>query len=454
MSVFTSLTKKISAALVAAALAWVPAARSDGIWNPGGAGGSSSSSGLTLANANQTWQISSSGSDSSPCTVSLPCATLPHVLALAAGFNWNNLYFPTINISNGTYTGVQAALPALLNLKALSCGTIVGNAGSPSSVVLTDSGSAPVITAAQNSRWCVSGVKTTGTYGGYLLDNGAVVTAAKTDLGGNNSHSLIDQLAGFSSFFAASTTVNISATAASDFVSLRGINVMDGSTVTFANAVTFTHSVVNQDDTMSFFAFVGDGVNPASFVNAGNVTVTAGQNALIVKNGAFFEGTPANSSSSNVDGAALNRGNFPGAGANTRAFIDQWSKFQPDILVNFTQPTTGSTVVNDPGAKSVVLGQNSALASLSVTLPPYPSDGDLFAVYTQTAITSFTVNSSDGSSVFNIPSSMNATQAFTLQYNLQFNFWRAVSASAGQGLNCSGTPTSSFATVNGVVTHC
>lgn len=68
--------------------------------------------GVPVATSNLTWTVSVGGSDTG---VVGPFATAQYAINVAASYNYQNLYQPTIQWSNGTFSGQGCTIPALLN---------------------------------------------------------------------------------------------------------------------------------------------------------------------------------------------------------------------------------------------------------------------------------------------------------------------------------------------------
>src|ERR1035437_1871555 len=58
----------------------------------------------TPATSNLTFYVSTSGSDSNDGTSGNPFATIQHAVDVACSYDYQNLYLPTINVADGTYT--------------------------------------------------------------------------------------------------------------------------------------------------------------------------------------------------------------------------------------------------------------------------------------------------------------------------------------------------------------
>jgi hypothetical protein len=289
------------------------------------------------AASNMSFYISPSGADNKPCSNIAPCLTLQHVVNLANSYNWNDLYFPTINIGNGSYGSTNVVLPQLLNCANPNGGVITGNNTTPTNVALSDNGSAWTFNTAPNAIWMISGIDFHGTYGGIYIGNGGIISTGTVNFSGSLSNGGV-QVQGTGSTFSASN-LSTTTSAMGTLIFTRGVAFLDNATVTFVNPVTFTTALFAADAVGG--QFYGDGTR---YINGGNVT--ASSYGLIMTNGAFFE----SNGTSTVDSAAVSRYNFPGGSGGTKMFIDFTSRFQPDQIVsgNYFQggSNPGSTVPN------------------------------------------------------------------------------------------------------------
>jgi hypothetical protein len=280
-------------------------------------------SSLPLATANQTWYVATTGSDSNPCTSGSPCLTIQHVVNVAAGYNWANNYYPTINVANGTYANTQVNLPALVNVPVTSKPLIIGNTTTPTNVSLNDGGTGYTFNSAIGSRWYVNGLSFGGTYGGVYAHSHSTLFINNLNWGGalvNNGIYLEPNASVYASDDVSPTgTFTISASTMGSWVFNRGILAFDISTITITNAITFSGYFV-YEDAQAFFAF-----NGTTVTNGSNVTATT--NGLGMYNGSFFE----TNSSTKVDGTTLSRANFPGGSGGSHLQVDIWSIFEGDL---------------------------------------------------------------------------------------------------------------------------
>jgi hypothetical protein len=121
--------------------------------------------GLIIAGQNLNFYVDPSGSDSNPGTIGSPFATIQHALIVASGYNYQNTYYPTINVNAGTYTITETiVLPEIVNgFNFDSVGdfaALIGNNTTPTNVVINAQGT-PLglgfFGQGGDSRWAVSG---------------------------------------------------------------------------------------------------------------------------------------------------------------------------------------------------------------------------------------------------------------------------------------------------------
>lgn len=276
----------------------------DGILNPGAGGG-----GGIPATGNIALYVASTGNDSNPCSSTAKCLTIQHAVNVAAQYNYQGLYSPTINVADGTYTNVQVVLLALVNCPA--GGSIAGNVTTPTNVKLSDAGTAWTIDTNTGAKWLVAGVDFHGSYGGLNVNSYASVAINKINLSGSltqggyyvHTYGIIDASA-------PGTALSISTASMGNFIYSHGTMIMNGSAITVTNAVTMPFFIAL--DAASKFYAIG-----MTITNGSNVT--ASSNGLIMTNGAFFE----LDATTKVDGSALTTANFPGGNTS----IDTTSVF-------------------------------------------------------------------------------------------------------------------------------
>lgn len=363
------------------------------------------------ATANATFYVSASGNDNNPGTAGSPCRTLQNAINIANRYDWQGVYFPTINVANGTYNE-QVSLPVLQNCP--HGGVITGNVGSPSSVIVADLGTDYAFKTASYSTWTVNGVKTSGTFGAYSIAAYSVLTFTDIVIGGNLSTAAIN-ITLLGTFAGIGQNINVNATNITGaLIFSRGYCIIDAVTINFANPITIgssTDSVVSLDSIGSFFAFIG-----GEFTGATNVTLGHGStNSLTVANGAFFE----QGDTTLVDGVTLTRQNFPGGGGT---YCDQWSTYMGDSPFDVEFPSNGDTVTTERGQKRLYMVLSGPIAALTVELPPQPFEGDTIQISSSDAISALTLTSPDGYGI-GAPGLLDAGAGFELYFLSGINLW-------------------------------
>lgn len=125
----------------------------------GGSGGGGFGTGAT-------YYVATTGSDNNPCSSTLPCATVNHVAGIIPAAV-NGTY--TVNIANGTYAQGMCIYGYVMTGNGAI--KIVGNDGSPSSVVFTGACSLPSILGSETT-----GILITGNAGGVVVIDGVKIT--------------------------------------------------------------------------------------------------------------------------------------------------------------------------------------------------------------------------------------------------------------------------------------
>lgn len=304
---------------------------------PGGGGGS-----LPVATSNMTFYASPTGSSSGFCTLSGAPCTLQQAVNVAASYNYQNLYFPTVSDAGGSHTGVQVFLPQVVNAINTTTSEPGGVINFAAPATLSDSGTNWTFTAPAFSKWNFSGSAMTfgGTYGGIALlgpgsidvDNNMVFSGTLAQGGVYNN---------FGNFYAPNTWT-VTTSTMGELIFTRGTTNVDGASFVFSNPVTFSggvgtgNYVMGADGPAGYLYVFG-----TTFTNATNVTAST---PVGMFNGSFFEA----GSTTKVDGSTVTRSNFPGVSNGGTVLVDTWSKFQSDNARIFNSPATVSDGVATP----------------------------------------------------------------------------------------------------------
>src|SRR5271166_4993118 len=296
-------------------------------------------------NSNVYFYVAPTGSDFNTGTIGSPFLTVQHAVNVATQYNYQGLYYPVIFLAAGTYANSSVVLPQLTNVlpgtgTGLGGGFIVGNVVTPTSVVLTDNGSAWTFTALSGGEWSIVGVSLNGTYGAFSVDSGATVAINALNFSGNYSQGALNVESNgllVGQQFPNPSTFTVSASSwAGPFLFSRGIVVADVWTVTFSTPITMA-GVINLDFRSSMLAATG-----LTFTNGTNVTCT--QPCAGLYNGAYMEANSA----TKVDGATLTRSNFPGHASSAVVVDVNGSFFGPDFVAS--PPLTGQLLWNNNGS--------------------------------------------------------------------------------------------------------
>lgn len=283
--------------------------------------------GVAAGNIDQKFSYAQVGSflvAASNLTFSVPSQylTIQAAVNAAAGYNYQNLYYPTINVSNGTYSNATVILPPLINSPAAVAGTlagqaaIVGNVTTPTNVKLADNGTDYTIRVMPGATWSVSGIQFTGTQGGFDVYPNGALTIDKIDWGGALVGTGLDVQPGGACF--AGGTLTTSASTMGIWLYSRGKVVLDAGNLSVNHAITFSSFFIGVD-------FAGSGVAASGWTVTNGSNVTATISGLQMNNAALFEAD----STTKVDGSVLTRATFPGGVATNG--IDGSCYFEPDF---------------------------------------------------------------------------------------------------------------------------
>ena len=380
----------------------------------GGAG----SGGLIPATSNLTFYVATTGSDSNPGTSGSPFLTIQHAVNVAAQYNYQNLYFPTINVADGNYNE-QVVLPFLTNCPSGEGlgGTVTGNTATPDNCTVTDSGTSYSFTLSANSSWQIYGFGLPGTYGGFSQEINSCLTFDDIDWSGVYTQSALNiQNSGCSAFSLAGTlTVSSSM---NDIINARLSSVvLDNATITFLNNPVITNQVFAADAAL---------ITMPNFVNANTVTLGGGSLgcATILNNGYI-----------NIQDIW---NNFPGFSSAVPAI--PWEKSTSlgnQGSYDVESPLTGATITTLFGMRNLILTPAGTLATLTVVLPPQDaggnSDGFPFTISTTQTITAITFTTSDGTTVHDAPTTLGANSSFSWIYTFGApgQDWYPAGAAAG-----------------------
>jgi hypothetical protein len=120
------------------------------------------------AGSNLTFAVATTGNDANPCTTLLPCLTIQRGVNAAVAFDYQNLYFPTINVGPGTFALATTPIffPQLINIGA-NFGLLIGDLTTPSNVIVSTTGGTTVFQS--------EGIGSTWTIGGFETDTAGAV---------------------------------------------------------------------------------------------------------------------------------------------------------------------------------------------------------------------------------------------------------------------------------------
>jgi hypothetical protein len=130
------------------------------------------------AGSNLTFAVATTGNDSNPCTTLLPCLTIQRGVNAMAVYDYQGLYFPTLNVAHGAYViTAQIQLPPLIHLPQITFAQIIGDTTTPTNVIVqnTTSGSDVFYAFNQGSLWAVKGFETDCSAAAYTADYSAAM---------------------------------------------------------------------------------------------------------------------------------------------------------------------------------------------------------------------------------------------------------------------------------------
>ncbi|MFZ9349524.1 MAG: hypothetical protein ACO242_02380 [Candidatus Fonsibacter ubiquis] len=95
----------------------------------------------------------------------------------------------------------------------------------------------------------------------------------------------------------------------------------------------------------------------------------------------------------------------------------------PDGAIQTATPTTGTTVTVANATSSLILKHTATIATLTITMPASPSNGQLVHISTRSTVTTLTVNGNAGQTLYGAPSTIAATTPVAFIYETAAASW-------------------------------
>lgn len=434
--------------------------------------------GMLVAGSDLNFYVSTTGSDSNPGTITQPFATIQHAANVAATYNYQGLYFPTINVEAGTFsTANSIILPELTATLNNQGGVVVGAGVSNTTVehsVVTgiDTTNSVFFTDGNFSVWTIEDLTTD--HGGYHF---FALGSSTLNLGSTISvqdSAVSDQALIFGCDTAGNiavnfVTLNINIPAFIDF--WQGFRLPAFSA--FASTMVWPSGPYPACIISELIDTQFNNVGTAAFAWTTMTNVNAGglqesQIALISQSGGDVFLTTDNGAISDLPGTGLFAspfdntcyllsGNSSTAGVGVQGFtiaalssellLNTWffgkdtnapngagiRTMLNDAGVVFTvgsgapyktsAPLTGGTVTSSYGLRSNIVNPAGTLAALTVNLPTGVIDGDITRISFTQAITALTIATTDSSTVVGAPTTALSGSAFQFLYSSTGPTW-------------------------------
>lgn len=353
-----------------------------------------------LATSNLTFNVTTTGNDTTGDGSSgNPFATVQHAATVAAGYDYQSLYFPTIQIGDGSYAQSGINLPPIPS--AGNVPTVQGNLTDRTKVTLVVPASEgfTVFLVEPQAIWRIKNFSIdmsatdgiscymVGFYAVGLINCGDVIF-------GNNTTFLDAATYGVGSIFAfgavSGNSHNISSSggqAISTFISASGSLVTYNAVSTVTNALTAGAWL----DATTRACIVDLG----GYVNIGNITAPA-----FVSDNTQNYIQPANPIAGSLATSTAPSNNF----INGNLVVAVTSE-------RFT-PSSGDTLSPRSWTTIVVAVPAAGIAVLTVNMPPQDTSNNfnspIFEFTTSQAITSITFATTDGSTIHSSPTTLTA----------------------------------------------
>lgn len=379
------------------------------------------------AQANLSFYVDPTGSDSNPGTQALPFATPQHAANVANTFDYQNLWVPTININAGTY--VDNGLSMVVTLPGLR------NPGFGSFPSLNFTGPVTFSVAATNGAETVN-VGGSWQFQGSTLTNDCFGTAISTAGDLSIECDLAFQDTGSNGF---------------DGQFLTCINPQTTGQIACFRPVTWSilcpklasFIIANQTTTPNFINNVTihlpvGGIDMS--VAGGFFLQTTALALMAFGNGCSFTGGPATGGAQyvvqNISQLAMSLSLLAQIPGDPKFnFIDGQSGLGDnngratnadcDPFYEYHQPASGFSITIGNNSNNVILDPSATLATGTITMPAHPSQqGQKISVRSSQTVTSLTVLASAGQNLgAGAPTTLLQGRSFSVIWNDQNSTW-------------------------------
>jgi hypothetical protein len=95
----------------------------------------------------------------------------------------------------------------------------------------------------------------------------------------------------------------------------------------------------------------------------------------------------------------------------------------PDGAIQTATPTTGASITISDATGSLILKHTATIATLTITLPASPVNGQIVTISTRSAVTTLTLNANAGQTRYGAPTTISATAPVSFIYESATLSW-------------------------------
>lgn len=414
-----------------------------------------------VATSNLSFFVATTGSDSNPGTSLQPFATVQHAVNVAAQYDYQGSFFPTINLAAGTY-----ALSTIITLpqlnRASQNGLIKGDHVTPGNVVLHDLNSVGVFKGIGSlALWSFDGIQfDTGFFvfqtlnGSFLRVAGPInITDGSVNVGlftgliktqeglgivcnGQTVTILVAKFAAYTSLFVNSFCNILNSTfslqpstvwTTGEGLSNNCLLIFHNNTVTNAGTATGGGMVLQSSCVYESSAGTVADLGQTGGISA-DPTCSIVQTKTPTSAGWFFKalaGPPTTAAVPNLTYLPFKDSNAANGAGLDMFYNDSGVIFglRSGSPFQVTAPAAGATVTSSYGLRSNILNPAGTLATLTVNLPTGQYDGAITRISSSQQITALTIATTDASLIVGAPATLAAGGAIQFLYQASNTTW-------------------------------
>lgn len=95
----------------------------------------------------------------------------------------------------------------------------------------------------------------------------------------------------------------------------------------------------------------------------------------------------------------------------------------PDGAIQTATPATGASITINDSAAALILQHTATIATLTITLPASPANGQIVRIGTRSTVTTLTLNANTGQTRYGNPTTISATTPVAFIYGTATLSW-------------------------------